>query len=572
MFNYLNKIASTAILLSAGLYSAAALSETYVVTDFRFGMNDPSFDTWESSSTAPTAVGSSPWGTIVEGVYQGDNTTNDIVDFTFFTIPVHVYTAATNIGSSNSPPAPQTGEITGGPAITIDQNALTADMSSWIAEWNGTEFLQGNNNEHQACFDAGNPLAPELSAIARVTNNLDNTFIINWNSCITGQPFDGAIGFWRLELTCTSCPEVALDDPDTLTATQATLTTRTISNLASEGNVVITSAYGVSPANTTFTWTVSDASIVDIDGNTTDGSFTFNPSGLAVDTYTISHTYIDTTLFPPHTAPGSIQLTVVADAVLNHIDTDGDGIPDLSDDVSLTNQEIQSEYANASTYVLKTDVGTIKVGNTALCAGSGARITSENIIAFSGSSCSAVTNGVDTRMEGRVGIGGYFDFEVNSLATAGDVANVVIPLTAAIPEYAVYRKYTAAGGWTNFDVISAAAVAAGDALASAPSISNGVCPAANSTAYTPRLTTGDECLRITIKDGGPNDADGSANKTIQDPGGIAQIQSGVNAKLPGGCSITGKTSSLSNNSEWLLLASFIVWLGFISYRNKKQAE
>jgi len=570
MFNYLKKTASTAVLASIGLYSANALSETYVVNDFKFGMNDPSFASVNTPGGAqPNGAG--PYGTIIEGVYQGSNSTNELVDFFFFITDVYVYTAATNQGSSNTP----AGSIAaGGPPITIDRTALTADMSSWYAEWNGTEFLQGNNNAFAAC--SANSLAGLLSPNAVVTDNGSNNYTVDWNSCITGAPFDSQIGFWRLELKCTTCITEIPYGSESISAVQASYTTQTVGQ--SDGSVVLTSSYaaiyGVNPANTTYVWTPSNGSIVDTDAD--EGTFTFDPSSVPVGTYTITDKFIDTTQFSVDqthlVGTSTIQIRVVADTVANYIDSDGDGIVDSFDSGSLTPQQLQSEYSNALTHVLTTDIGTLKVGSTAFCVSSGARITLDNIIASAGANCSTVANGIDKVIEGRGGIGGYFDFEINGLSTSGAVANIVIPLTAAIPTYAVYRKYSITGGWTNFDVTSDAAIAAGDTLASAASISDGVCPAVGDAAYTAGLTAGDSCLQVTIKDGGPNDADGSANQSIKDPGGIAQIQSDVEAELPSGCSISGNPQNLNEHSEWMLLAAFIAWLGFASYRNKKRAE
>jgi hypothetical protein len=77
----------------------------------------------------------------------------------------------------------------------------------------------------------------------------------------------------------------------------------------------------------------------------------------------------------------------------------------------------------------------------------------------------------------------------------------------------VYRKH-ASGLWHDFSV------ARGDAIASARG-ADGVCPPPGSDAYRPGLAAGDGCVQLTLTDGGPNDADGSANGVIRDPGGLA---------------------------------------------------
>jgi hypothetical protein len=249
--------------------------------------------------------------------------------------------------------------------------------------------------------------------------------------------------------------------------------------------------------------------------------------------------------------------------VTNYIDTDGDGIPDASDSGSLTAQQLQSEYGNAASYVVETDLGTMKIGSTAFCVSAGARITQADIIANGGNACTAVTNGSDDGIKA-VGVGGYYDFVISGL-TVGATANIVIPLTTSIPINAVYRKYTPITGWGTFRTEG------NDKLSSTSSTSAGVCPSSTSDAYTAGLTAGDDCLRITITDGGPNDADSVANGLIKDPGAVAELNSDTEANLSGGCSISGNPQNLSEHGEWLLLAAFIAWLGFAGYR-RKQAE
>jgi hypothetical protein len=48
----------------------------------------------------------------------------------------------------------------------------------------------------------------------------------------------------------------------------------------------------------------------------------------------------------------------------------------------------------------------------------------------------------------------------------------------------------------------------------------GYCPAAKDSAYVKGLVSGSWCVLLEIEDGGPNDADGKANKAIVDPGGV----------------------------------------------------
>jgi hypothetical protein len=115
--------------------------------------------------------------------------------------------------------------------------------------------------------------------------------------------------------------------------------------------------------------------------------------------------------------------------------------------------------------------------------------------------------------DGSVNVGGWFDFEVHALPAPGASARVVLPLQSALRADARYMKRRPGEGW------GALRVQGGDAIASAPR-DNGLCPAPDADAWTPGLTPFHRCVRLTLTDGGPNDADGAANGVIRDPGGV----------------------------------------------------
>ncbi len=540
------------------LLPSVTSAETFTVDDFRFSF-DPTFSDWGSTAGA-VPVGSSPYGTIVEGTYQGTTTTNVITNFDFFGGPVYVYTSDTNLASSEpgagSTPA---GVIPGGPTPTIDTTNLTADLSSWFATWNGTGFHQGTGSDGAPC--SGSTTIDSFNPTAIVTDNGNNRYTVSWSSCIgapAGSSFYGQIGYWRLELTCITCVPSNLQPEDVLSVTQATMNTLTVGK--PDGDVTITSARPIN-GNTTYTWTASDASITDTDGNAANEIFVFDPSAVPVGTYKISHSYLDTTNFPASTdnGKGAVLIRVKDGSLIE--DTDLDGIPNPQDDGGLTAQQLQSVYGNSSGYVLQSSSGSLKVGTTAFCAAKGARISQQDIIDMGGSACTSVTNASDDLIK-RIGVGGFFDFEVNGL-TVGETVNVVIPLTEAIPTNATYRKYDSVNGWALFELDD------GEVYASAPSTSDGICPAPGSSAYVHGLHAGDNCVQLTLTDGGINDADNAANGSIKDPGGIAQIESGVDATLRGnGCSMTANANA-RDHAEWLLVAGFIALLGWFKLSRRK---
>lgn len=105
-----------------------------------------------------------------------------------------------------------------------------------------------------------------------------------------------------------------------------------------------------------------------------------------------------------------------------------------------------------------------------------------------------------------------FDFEA-ILQQTGRKVTVVLPQNTPVPPNATYRKLID-GTWREF------VVDANNSVSSALAPFN-TCPPPGSRQYQPGLTTGHTCVQLVIQDGGPNDADGIANATVVDPGGVA---------------------------------------------------
>jgi hypothetical protein len=99
---------------------------------------------------------------------------NTIVGFSFFGAPVNTYTAAvSNIGA-----------IAGGPVPTgtVDDVAgtISMDLSSFFANWNGTDFNQGQN--------------PSTGT----WNSGTGAYSLTSTKLIVGGPFNGFTGTWVL--------------------------------------------------------------------------------------------------------------------------------------------------------------------------------------------------------------------------------------------------------------------------------------------------------------------------------------------------------------------------------------
>ncbi|MFT5220988.1 MAG: hypothetical protein ACI87H_003132, partial [Gammaproteobacteria bacterium] len=200
-------------------------------------------------------------------------------------------------------------------------------------------------------------------------------------------------------------------------------------------------------------------------------------------------------------------------------DSDGDGIPDYLDaqDGNMgASNFIPDQVEDFSTsFVLETEAGlTLSIGSTAQAASNGtdtfgALITDDEIASFGSSNGGASIYPADSLGH----YGGIYDFTISGLIP-GNSASVVIPLQGGIPRDARYRKYHASTGWNDFmeDNNNLIASASGEP---------GACPSPGSSAYRSGLNYLDNCLQLTIQDGGPNDTDGSENGSIADPGTIA---------------------------------------------------
>lgn len=142
-----------------------------------------------------------------------------------------------------------------------------------------------------------------------------------------------------------------------------------------------------------------------------------------------------------------------------------------------------------------------------------------------------------------------YDFKLGDLSVAGQSVSVVLPQFAQIPAGAIYRKYNN-GIWQDFVEDT------NNRVASAPGV-EGYCPSPGDPAYVNGLNEGDWCVQLTLEDGGPNDADGSVNYSIDDPGGVAVVSTASTVGFSG-------SGSGSLTPAWLMFLSFLTLLGFRS--------
>ncbi|ARC93890.1 hypothetical protein B6A42_19545 [Vibrio coralliilyticus] len=184
-------------------------------------------------------------------------------------------------------------------------------------------------------------------------------------------------------------------------------------------------------------------------------------------------------------------------------DSNGNGIPDYLDSISSSSQI----YSDSVHHLAYTETGLLFV------LGDVPYVNGQDFIGVSMDNIVDHYN-LSEQQDGDYQYpSGLFDFEVQQLRLAAS-AQIVLRLSSAIPANAIYRKYIESKGWFTF------VEDANNALASAASVSDD-CPAPGNVSFKSGLNQGDDCIQLTIEDGGPNDADGKVNGIVSDPGGIA---------------------------------------------------
>ncbi|WP_239000475.1 putative Ig domain-containing protein [Shewanella sp. LZH-2] len=206
-------------------------------------------------------------------------------------------------------------------------------------------------------------------------------------------------------------------------------------------------------------------------------------------------------------------------AALTSADTDGDLIPDVQEGYSDSDSDGIPDYLDANNdcnvmpegelqpvyFLAEGQAGVcLRLGNIALSRGqSGVQLQPEAV--------------AEDALAANVG--GIFDFIATGLPQQGQSYSLVLPQRSPVPANAVYRKFNAQAGWRDFVIDANNTVASTEG-------ERGFCPPPGDSRWTLGLTEGHWCVQLTIEDGGPNDDDGVANRTIVDPSGVAVMLNG----------------------------------------------
>ena len=353
--------------------------------------------------------------------------------------------------------------------------------------------------------------------------------------------------------------------------------TRVISN--SGGTVTLSAdTYDANGDTVLYDWSASDNALAPTSG-TKNNSFTFDPQELNPGFYTVRLTVSDASLLSS-TYELLLVLFDIEQGLTNDRDTDDDKINDLDEGIydddndgipnyldALTNPtliqafepylfeptlkqndtlvtdnieltwEIDHTASNLIVYPLlvSTEPGLqINLGPTAFASANN----------YARMSTARVENLRGIPLEGNIvsADGQILDVEITNLPEAGSSARIIVPQAAPLPASQTgappeFIVFTSLDSWESF-------TADGNNNIAAQLKSDSYCPGFDEAAtYTNTLNTGDECLMITVQDGGPNDYDGVANGSIHFMGSVFVSTSNVSSTSQ----VDGETFSGNND-------------------------
>jgi|GEM_PF-1211229 len=335
------------------------------------------------------------------------------------------------------------------------------------------------------------------------------------------------------------------------------------------GDTVVVQANVVDPNSENqhaFDWSGTDTRLTDIDAN--EGTFSFSPNTLDPGIYLLS-VHVQITGSSQRQTTALLYLQVVTDLPTlsdgqdsdgdgtsdyteGHGDADSDGVPDYLDAIALSHL-LQTQAGNSTSYLIETLPGLrLILGPIAMAPGA-ANVSASAFHDYwlhMGEPAEIVDDGVEN-------IGGYFDFITQGLPSNAQGMQVILPLSSAIPDNALLRRYQPGVGWSDFTIDQY------NAIHSAPG-NNGSCPSPGDAAYEVGLQAGNACIQLTIEDGGANDADHSRNGSVTSQYGLGQQAASSNSPgiNPGGGGGGGGGGALS---MWLLLLLCLMCLNKFKY-------
>ncbi|MDT3307458.1 Ig-like domain-containing protein [Shewanella vaxholmensis] len=250
-----------------------------------------------------------------------------------------------------------------------------------------------------------------------------------------------------------------------------------------------------------------------------DAGMFFSPVSVLPGIYTVSVTVTDNGL-PALSTTEKVYIVVRSSLpVLTGADTDGDLIPDVQEGFTDTDGDGIPDYLDAVNDCNIMPEGELQPVYFLAEGQAGVCLRLGNIALMQEQSGIQLLPDLVPEDSIAANVGGIFDFIATGLPQQGQSYSLVIPQRSPVPANAVYRKYQAQNGWKDFVIDTRNSVASSEG-------ERGFCPPPGDSRWTSGLTEGHWCVQLTIEDGGPNDDDGVANRTIVDPSGVSVILNG----------------------------------------------
>ncbi len=309
--------------------------------------------------------------------------------------------------------------------------------------------------------------------------------------------------------------------------------------------------------NYTYSWVNSHSALLTSGGTplnmSTQASPVLDITSLPTGYYLIEVSVTDTTApsFTPRSISQLIEIKTSSSLTTQDSDGDGesdnlegvgdldaDGIPDYLDPFNDKANLITTDANEPKKYLLKVSASLRVVpGKTSFGAGkTAAKITQEDLEKHGNNGATAVnTRLTDGTLEH------LFDYEIDGLAQPADPSSpgysipVILPLSTALAETSRFEKYNPVDGWQAFVTDT------NNRIEWANWLNNqvGICPGPTDPVYTrTESKAGKNCLRLTLQDGGANDADGIVNGRIIDPFGVVSPASTAVSSSGGGGSLS----------------------------------
>nr|WP_256613131.1 putative Ig domain-containing protein [Shewanella baltica] len=250
-----------------------------------------------------------------------------------------------------------------------------------------------------------------------------------------------------------------------------------------------------------------------------DAGMFFSPVSVLPGIYPVSVTVTDNGL-PALSTTERVYIVVRSSLpILTGADTDGDLIPDVQEGFTDSDDDGIPDYLDAINDCNIMPEGELQPVYFLAEGQAGVCLRLGNIALMQEQSGIQLLPDLVPEDSIAANVGGIFDFIATGLPQQGQSYSLVIPQRSPVPANAVYRKYQAQNGWKDFVIDTRNSVASSEG-------ERGFCPPPGDSRWTAGLTEGHWCVQLTLEDGGPNDDDGVANRTIVDPSGVSVILNG----------------------------------------------